>query len=372
MSCTLKPGIYLDLHEEEYFGSGALGYSDMVKILRSPAGWWAGSRQNPARREPAVRVEADSALTHGAALHCLLLDGPEAFGRAFTVMPDPAAPLGRDIDQMRRALEAAGVETPNFISAQQCRDLCKLHGVALADEAKARFDAGLALGRRPISWHGYQSVREAVTLLRQTPELNAVASDGFREVSVIWDDDDGNPMRARFDRIGRTWILDLKTFTPMRGTGFADGVFGEIARRRYDVQVVHYSRAREIAAGFTAKQMHGGTKAERAELRSILKEPRCHRGGGLGLGWGFLMLFLQLPHYVRDDARAFEALPLIIQAADEWDFIAARASADIQQAKALLAGARQQFSGGQPWHAIHQLEDIPAGSFPRWFTGGQP
>ena len=71
MSGDIKPGVYLDLPESEYFAADALGSTDLKALERDPLDWWAGSRLNPSVYTPKPRADANDSLALGKAIHTL-------------------------------------------------------------------------------------------------------------------------------------------------------------------------------------------------------------------------------------------------------------------------------------------------------------
>src|SRR3990167_4707282 len=73
------PGVVFGMPAATYHDDPSLGASDLKRLLRSPADFWWFSKLNP-NREP---TPDSPAKLKGRALHKLILEGPEAFERAF-------------------------------------------------------------------------------------------------------------------------------------------------------------------------------------------------------------------------------------------------------------------------------------------------
>jgi hypothetical protein len=69
----------------EYLADPSLGSSDLKRLLQAPAIYWWHSWMNPER----PFVPESTAKLKGRALHKLVLEGSEAFDKAFAVSPSP-------------------------------------------------------------------------------------------------------------------------------------------------------------------------------------------------------------------------------------------------------------------------------------------
>src|SRR5262245_33934197 len=82
-----EPGIYFGLPSAEYHANQSLGSSDLKRLLQAPAVYWFHSHLNPDRQP----TPDSPAKQKGRALHKLVLEGLEAFERAYSCETKPDA-----------------------------------------------------------------------------------------------------------------------------------------------------------------------------------------------------------------------------------------------------------------------------------------
>lgn len=366
----MKIGIHLGLPEDDYFAARALGSSDLKKLAADPLDWWAGSNLNPDRFDAPVRTSDADTLTLGKAVHCIVLEGEDAFDGQFCVKPDrDSSPSKRDIAGMRRHLSAKGVTTHVYITAPEAQTLCRQHGIRLFEDLEEVFKINHGQGNKtPITQHQYDRARKIAAAMARAPELAGLQQGGLAEVSVFWERD-GVLLRARFDRLLPRFILDLKTITPSyNDTDFISACMWQIANYRYDMQAVLYCEARRAARDLLAKGLvYGGTKDERAALKKLLKVDEDPTGAD---GWTWLWLFIQVPNDQAGKGRAFKALPIAPTADAGWQTIADNAKADIDRALEGYKSCAAQFANGEPWQDIAPLFTPSLNDWPRKLTGG--
>jgi hypothetical protein len=79
------PGIVFGMPAADYHRDPSLGSTGLKRLLRSPSDYWWGSHLNPDRP-----LDNDApAKQKGRALHKLVLEGEEAFAKAFIEEPQP-------------------------------------------------------------------------------------------------------------------------------------------------------------------------------------------------------------------------------------------------------------------------------------------
>jgi hypothetical protein len=365
----MKPGIYLDLDEEEYFAADALGSTDLKKLAVDPLDWWAGSRLNPDRFEaPARAYDADS-MALGKAVHTIVLEGERAFKSRFCIKPDrDTSPSKRDIAAMRKHLTDKGVQTSVFISSPDAQKLCREHGIRFFEDLEEAFKIDHGAGHKtPITQGQHDRALKIAAAMADAPALAGLQQGGLSEVSVFWERD-GVLLRARFDRLLPRFILDLKTVTPsFNDTDFQSACLWQIANYRYDIQAELYSEARRVAADFIkSKQVYGGTKADRGLLKKLLSVPEDATGAS---GWTWLWLFVQVPNDQSNKGRAFKALPLAPTLDPDWARIATRAREDVDGALVAYREHRETFGLELPWQQIADVWAPSLNDWPRKLTG---
>ena len=78
----IEDGLYFDLPEDDYHADPALGSTDIKNLLVSPEHYWFNSVHCPDREDTST-----PAKVKGAAYHCLLLEGEDAFWERYAVLP---------------------------------------------------------------------------------------------------------------------------------------------------------------------------------------------------------------------------------------------------------------------------------------------
>jgi hypothetical protein len=79
------PGIYFGMAEETYFAIGACSTSELKRLRVSSMEAWAYSRRNSDYED-----KASPFLDHGKAVHCLVLEGEDAFAARYVPEIDPS------------------------------------------------------------------------------------------------------------------------------------------------------------------------------------------------------------------------------------------------------------------------------------------
>jgi hypothetical protein len=212
MRSDLPDGIYLDLSFEAYLAQRRVSSSDLVKVMESPAAYWANSHMNPDREEP----EESEAMKLGRAYHAARLE-PETFADLYCreLVPEdmPEGALLKDAEYKAALKELGEPQTKGSETvlqrAERLRDLIGKPNwhTARADWEEANADFTWL---SPKHWG---EIRRDATRLRQNPELAALISGGMAEVSILWTDEEtGLKCKCRPDYLGANWITHLKTW----------------------------------------------------------------------------------------------------------------------------------------------------------------
>jgi hypothetical protein len=223
----LPPGIYFGLDEETYHRDPALGSSDLRAIDKNVRMWWLGSKRNPnvAQRER-YRVSTNATKV-GAALHKYVLEGRDAFGKAYVRRPD---------------------DPPNATPSDK-------------GAVTKEFNKKLAASGDPRkSLHGdeWSLCEETMDIITGHPDLEGTfASKGVNEVSVFWRRPDGVMCKARFDRLTVYGLGDLKSIENERRLRLDIAARNDIASYRIDMQLEHYLEARSCMRFLPAFTMKG-------------------------------------------------------------------------------------------------------------------
>lgn len=250
----MKPGVYFNLPEADYFAADALGSSDLKLLARSPADWWFYSRHNVLRP---IEQDGDG-KRFGSALHKFLLEGVAAYDATYYTPPIPPAEALRTMEDIRAAMAARGIAAKSSASKGELTAALKAKdpSAVFLDEWRSAMDA-LHAGREELSERWDYSIRVMGRVVANHPELKTAFNGGAPEVSVFWEDR-GVTFRARFDYKKPAGLFDLKTIANWKGDDFRKACLREIASRQYDAQAAHYIDAHEQARNLIdAGQVHG-------------------------------------------------------------------------------------------------------------------
>lgn len=187
----------------DYRREEGVNQSSLKKILQSPAHYQAALKN---------KIIPTPAMEMGTALHCLTLDGQEAFDASYVKKPD---------------------------------------GLSLATKEGKEWKA--ALGRKKALSEGgkedaWNSVLGMDRTLKQLAYFDPSQEDyiKYNEVSIYWDWE-GVRCKARLDRVclEAQVVLDLKTTDSVEPELFTKKVVG----LGYDFQAAYYAKAAEVAFG---------------------------------------------------------------------------------------------------------------------------
>lgn len=172
----MKPGIYLDLSNEEYHASDGISNSGLSLIGESPASYiW--SKNAP------VNEDKTKPLDLGTAVHCAVLE-PDKFEGRFVICPEVN----------RRT-------------------------IAGRDEERAFFADCYETGRTPMTAEEGKQIAFMRDSVMAHPDAKwLLQSDGVSEASIYWNDNEtGELCRIRPDRMinDRPIIIDVKTVAGM-------------------------------------------------------------------------------------------------------------------------------------------------------------
>lgn len=340
----LKDGVYLGLSETAYFAQGRLGSSDLVKLFKTPADWWWSSSFNPNRKDRKWTFGNDRDYGHG--FHYLLLEGERVY-------------------------------------AERCA-ICPFDGFT-TKEAKAWRDEVHLEGRVILSEEMDRNIRHMVALVANHPQLAEPMAAGLSEVSVLYTDDDGHRMRARFDKLLPGYVLDPKSFgAHKRGRDDQDRALRIIAELSYDVQRYQYDMARERMIKFILDgQVFGGTEDERAWLQRFPEADEARLADRMltypdghpdqQSAWSWAWLFLQKP----SDSKGHAPVVMPIER-PRFDLTWRTGKQKVERALANFDHYKARFGLGDdpnedgevaiPWASINPLWRPLDEHFPSWLS----
>lgn len=237
------PGIYFGLNESEYHADTALG-STAIKAIAVDAYEFQFDRLFGEDRD------ADF-FNFGRGVHARIMESADAFNSKFCQAMPPGFIPENALDttaDLKRFLSEHGVKgTSSKLKGDLIKACLEIDpNVAIVQVIKERWDA-LNEGKTKLNAKRWAQVELAAQWAQRDPLLSAVMengtfTDGAPEVSIFYEDR-GVRLKARFDRLLRHAIIDLKTFAPMFDDEMADAALKTVKRMRYPVQAAAYLRA---------------------------------------------------------------------------------------------------------------------------------
>jgi hypothetical protein len=183
------------------------------------------------------------AKQRGRALHMLVLEGEDAFGKAFAEEPSPDGYPGRlaTLDDLKAKCRELGEPVSGTKAELAKRIKAKDSHIIVFDEVLATFRAmaerdGLEILKPDVM----REVRQAAASITLNPHLARAFQGGIPEVSMFWVDEHGIPCKARLDWLKPRTIVDLKKCANQRERPFDVAVILAIAEYRYDISARHY------------------------------------------------------------------------------------------------------------------------------------
>lgn len=246
-------GVYFGLSDVEYHADPALGSTDIRCLMRSPADYWWQSAMNPLCPED----NDTPARLWGRAFHKLVLEGRDAFERAYAGEPNksdyPEALV--TVEDLKGALHEAGVT----VKAAKKGDLAdavrkNCAGAVIWDDVLAAFGRDVAAGgKTPLPAATYAELVMSGAQIAKNDALREAFRNGRPEVSVFWENE-GVRLKARFDYLRLKQVVDLKSFRNSNGAPVEKAVASAIATHRYDVQAAHYLTGHGWVGEFVGQQ----------------------------------------------------------------------------------------------------------------------
>lgn len=321
----LPDGIYPHLSDDLYFAQDRLGSTDLSVLHNRPADWFYASRHNPYRPER----EASDEMLFGSALHVLVLEGEAAYLERVKLRPEeyPATD--------RKGIETGELKPWNGNSGwcQKWLEDNEAPGVVILTEDADR------------------RVRHMAELVLNHPELGEPMSAGMSEVAVLWTDESGVKLRAKFDKLLPRFVVDLKTFGgDAKGKTVKQQCLGLVAQRHMDVQRFLYFQARQRMADLP---IVGATPAQQEWLRKVSKVE----------AWQWCWIFYRR----RDDKTGYAPVikPIIRSHFDaSFDSGRQKVAVAVQNYRTFV----ERFGFKVPWAVVEPAEEPVDHEFPPWLN----
>ena len=296
----MEPGIYLDLHADDYYAAPGLSNSGIGELLISPLHYWH-KVLNPAR-EP----EEDTAATRlGTALHCAVLEPEETFEAHYAreILPEDFPGSLVKADDLKSWIRAQGGTPKGTTKAGWIEQIKEFPGdiPPIWDEIERQFYAANA-GKTILKadeWHRVAGMTQA---LKSELPIQKILRSGKPEVSIFaLDPETGVLLKGRLDWVAPEYTLDLKTFSLTGDKTIDKTVADAIYWRGYYRQAYYYDLIRRLAL----KEDHGRADFVMAFVESDAPhETRIKRllpkvGGEVNMYWE------QARIVVRDSIRLY-------------------------------------------------------------------
>lgn len=262
-----EPGIYFGMPETDYHAIHAASTSGLKRLSVSSMDYWADSPLNPDRET----VQKDY-FDFGKAIHCLVLEGEECYANRYVIGLEKPQGVLETTDQIKSRIVELGAKpctkgyddiTRSAKKDDWIEQLLDLDPEAQVwERMKATFDAEHE-GAEIISHKIDRRVKIAAKMILAQADIAENFRDGHPEVSVFWHcPATGCPMKARFDYLTLSRIVDLKSFANRGGMPIDRAIERTIASMRYNVQQVIYVEAAEAAkALIRSAGLHGSVCA---------------------------------------------------------------------------------------------------------------
>jgi hypothetical protein len=224
-------GLYFGLDEDVYHGEPRLSASLMKWLRVSSMDCWARSWMNPEREED----EDTDAKELGRAYHKRILEGASAFRAAYAASLDKADYPDALVtaDDLRKELAKRDLK----VSGNKPDLIARL----LADDPKIQI------------WDDLVAKHEAANegrALINFKEMKRIEIAGAM-ISCFWTDAaTGVKLKARYDYLKVTAVVDLKTFANQNSRPIDRAIYAAMANNRYHIQAAHYLDSVEFAREF--------------------------------------------------------------------------------------------------------------------------
>lgn len=264
-ACIEVPnGVHLDLPFEDYLAIPALSSTDLKAIDADPINWKFARPDNPLWTPP----KPSTGQLLGTACHTALLEGVEAFARAYKRAFRAPAGVLTNRDDMKEALDAAGVSYRKSAKKDDLAAIVREHlpEAVFIDDARAAHDAD---PREEISEDWEAIIHLLAKQVNAHKVLAPLFAQGLPEVTVVWSVG-GRRFKARFDLVHPLAMVDLKTSSKIKGRDKRWSIVNEITNYGYHMQAAWYLHARRKMRGADV-HFHGDRSLDAYRLAQLDK-----------------------------------------------------------------------------------------------------
>lgn len=375
----MKNGIYFNLDETIYHDIQRLSSSAICKLRISPPTFWHGSwlNPNPKLLTPAQEKAQELARFLGKAYHCARLE-PEKFTDLYCRELSQTDFDGQEGflttgDQIKKELEALGLAKTGKVLDQAQRLAAAGYASPIWHIELENWQASIG-SKIPIKAEFWDDIIVDMERIRKIPIINDKLSGGCAEVSILWTDDNGTDLKARFDYLRPDMITDFKTFANSQGKHILQCITEAIDYNRYYIQAALYLSAAEQIRNGTL-EIIGDANHHQAELIKAIKS----NPNELEWHWVFQeksgvpniitrrLQFYEIPHDVQqvviglddNDPKKNE----IIKKRRLKSLLLQKAQGEINKAIQDFNAYSDMYSVGEPWFPAYVTGDITDADF---------
>ena len=341
-------GVYLNMPAEQYHADPSLSSSGIKAMGASPLTYWH-QYLDPNREDES----STPAKVLGRAIHKIVLEGADAFNRAYLAEARPEDYPGclQGVDALREKCGELGLKRSGTLEEMSHRILDVDPRCLLWPIIKSAFQDAVASGSKEVLTKDfYQQCLRAKEAIRFNDDANAAFTGGLSEVSVFWRTEDGVPTKSRFDYLKPQAIIDLKTFSNQNGVPVDSAVVSSVVRFQYHVQSFIYVQAARAAKELILKGLvYGDDNNALQQFARVTEDPR------------FFFVFLEtgpaMNVLVRECVQSRGNVMSLV-----WETGGRIATRAIDVWKACM----QQFGPSQPWVTNQPARPFMDEEFPLW------
>ena len=347
MNSCLERGVYLDMPFDDYLAEPSLSASGIKALMISPLTFWT-QFLNPNGVD-----DNTSAKSLGRALHKMLLEGYEAFQNSYAVEPKPEDYPGclQGVEAIRKKCGELGLKKSGTLNEMSNRILEVDPECLLWPVIKSEFHESLIGGNQElISKDVHIQCLQAQKAIKANNAAKAALTGGLPEVSVFWEDEDGVPMKARFDYLKPKAIIDLKSFSNSNGVPVDKAVVNAVANYKYHVPGYLYTQAAKAAKTMiTQGSVFGGDGSALHQFATDENDPR------------FFFVFLETGPAKNVLVREFiQSQPKVVSLL--WESGKNKTERAINTWKSFMS----KYGTDQPWRSNQPARAFLDEEFPAW------
>lgn len=249
-----QPGIYFDMPEKEYHADKSLSASGIKNLMASPLCYWINSPLNPRRKE-----ETTESQEIGKAFHKRVLEGKDSFDESYAkkISPDDYPGALKSLDQLKERCDQLSIPRSGTILELSRR--IRMHDTnALLWSEIEESHISRNQGKIFLSDEAMRQIDLAAQNVEKNVELRKLFDNGHSEVSIFWEDEmTGVKMKRRLDYFKPGLIVEMKTFSNMKGRSPAKEACRHMAEYHYGIDA-HCS----FDAAHEARKLHTGFNTE--------------------------------------------------------------------------------------------------------------